>query len=187
VATASSPAERILRARSGDQSAQEDLVREYQDRVARLVASRIGGIESCEDLCQTIFVKMVLSLPRLRSVGTFEPWLFRIAHNVCNDHLRRLRWRRRLFIPLKDKHQLVASVVPEEPAQGAEAVRMAIRQLVPEQRSLVELSIEEPRSYEELAALSQMSVTSVRSRLFRARERLRRLLGNGNGESQNER
>jgi RNA polymerase sigma-70 factor, ECF subfamily len=177
----SAQAERILRARSGDQSAQEDLIRDYQDRVARLVVSRVGEVESCEDLCQAIFVKMVLSLSRLKSVETFESWLFRIAHNACNDHLRRLRWRRRLFVPMKDKHQLIAAFVPEGPHAGTEAVRLAIRQLVPEQRRLLELSLstDEPRSYEELAALSQQSVTSVRSRLFRAKERLRRLLGNG--------
>jgi RNA polymerase sigma-70 factor (ECF subfamily) len=174
-----SPADKILRARAGDPAAQEDLVRDYQEQVARLVVSRLGEIESCEDLCQTIFVKMVLSLPRLRSVETFESWLFRIAHNVCNDHLRRLRWRRRLFVPMKETHQLIADIVPDDPYAGAEAVRVAIRQLVPEQRMLVELSIDEPRSYEELAAISHMSVTSVRSRLFRARERLRQLLGAG--------
>ena len=179
----SSHAEQILRARSGDQSALEDLVRAYQDRVARLVVSRVGD-ESCEDLCQAIFVKMVLALPRLKSVATFESWLFRIAHNVCNDHLRRLRWRRRLFVPMNYKHQLIAAVVPEAPRGGTETVRAAIRQLVPEQRRLVELSIEEPRSYEELAALSQLSVTSVRSRLFRARERLRRLLRNGGSQDE---
>jgi RNA polymerase sigma-70 factor (ECF subfamily) len=179
VAEASSREEQILQARSGDQSALEDLIRDYQDRVARVVVSRIGDVDSCEDLCQAIFVKMVLSLPRLKSVHTFEPWLFRIAHNACNDHLRRLRWRRRLFVTMKDTHRLIAAALPEGPHENAEAVRVAIQQLVPEQRRLVELSMEEPRSYEELANLSHLSVASVRSRLFRARERLRRLLGNG--------
>jgi RNA polymerase sigma-70 factor, ECF subfamily len=173
---ATSQITKILLARSGDQTALEDLIRDYQDRVARLVIARVSDVEVCEDLCQSIFVKMVLSLPGLKSVETFEPWLFRIAHNVCNDHLRRLRWRRRFFVPLEDKHELIAAVVPETARGGSETVRFAIRQLVPEQRRLVELSIQEPRSYEELAALSQMSVTSVRSRLFRAREKLRRLL-----------
>jgi RNA polymerase sigma-70 factor (ECF subfamily) len=171
--------ERILRAQAGDEPALEDLIREYQERVAGFVISRTSEVEQCEDLCQTIFVKMVLALPRLRSPETFEPWLFRIARNVCHDHLRRRRWRRKLFVPFERAHEAVASPAAGEPREGGSAVREAMRHLVPEQRRLVELSIEAPRSYEELARLADSSVPAVKSRLFRARERLRRLLSNG--------
>jgi RNA polymerase sigma-70 factor (ECF subfamily) len=176
---AHSPAETILRAQAGDEPALEDLIREYQERVARFVVSRTSEIGHCEDLCQTIFVKMVLGLPRLKSPATFEPWLFRIARNVCHDHLRRQRWHRRLFVPFDRAHEAVAEVTPVEASAGGSVVRAAMRQLVPEQRRLVELSLEEPRSYEELARLAESSVPAVKSRLFRARERLRRLLSNG--------
>jgi RNA polymerase sigma-70 factor (ECF subfamily) len=171
--------ETILRARAGEEAALEDLIGAYQDRVARFVVSRTGEIEQCEDLCQTIFVKMVLALPRLKTPATFESWLFRIAHNVCHDHLRRRRWRRRLFVPLEVGHDAVAAVANADQADGGFAVHEAMSRLLPEQRRLVELSIEQPRSYDELAKLTALSVPSVKSRLFRARARLRQLLGKG--------
>ncbi len=176
---APSQAEKILRARAGDEAALEELIRAYQERVARFVISRTSELEQCEDLCQTVFIKMVLALPRLKSPETFEPWLFRIARNVCNDHLRRQRWRRRLFVPFEAQHEAVAAAVPLPQRDGGTAVREAMARLLPEQRRLIELSIDEPRSYQELAAVVNLSIPSVKSRLFRARTRLRQLLSKG--------
>jgi RNA polymerase sigma-70 factor (ECF subfamily) len=168
--------DQILRARAGDERALEDLIREYQGPVARLVVSKTGAGEHYEDLCQAVFVKVVLSLPGLKSVESLEGWLFQIARNVCNDHLRRLRWRRRLFQPLEEGQDAIA---PEETAPvglEAEAVQLAMGRLTAGQQSLLALSVERPRSYEELARLQKVSVPALKSRLFRARDRLRQLL-----------
>ncbi len=177
------PAEQILRARAGDQRALEDLIRAYQQPVAGFVSVRIGDRSAIQDVCQGIFVKMVLSLPRLRSVETFEPWLFRIAENACRDFQRRERWRRRLFVPLARGHDAAG---PEESSPSVQQAELAQRrletglaQLGAGQRQLLTLSIERPRSYEELAALSDLSVGALKSRLFRARAWVRRLLGRG--------
>src|SRR5258708_4476756 len=81
----------ILRAREGDDRALEQLIGDYQRRVAAMVVSLIGNDPDWPDLCQQIFVKMVHGLPRLKALEVFEPWLFRIVHNACYDHLRRRR------------------------------------------------------------------------------------------------
>jgi RNA polymerase sigma-70 factor (ECF subfamily) len=179
--------DQILRARAGDERALEALIRAYQEPVARLVVAKTGTGEHYEDLCQAVFVKVVLGLSSLKSADSLEAWLFQIARNVCNDHLRRLRWKRRLFRPLDPGEDAVA--VEETASLGleAEAVQGAMAQLTLGQQRLLALSIERPRSYEELARLQNLSVPALKSRLFRARDRLRQLLKRESAEREIER
>src|ERR1700722_17023001 len=114
------PAEQILRARAGDQRALEDLIREYQQPVAGFVATRIADRSAIQDICQNVFGKMVLSIPSLRSTEAFQPWLFRIAENVCRDHQRRKRWRRRLFVPFGERAHSASSPEVDERARHDE-------------------------------------------------------------------
>ena len=164
----------IEASRGGDRRALEEVIRHYQDRVAGFVISIVGRENDYEDLCQTAFVKMAFALPKLRSAEIFEPWLFRIARNVCIDHLRRLRWRR-IFVPFTREHEQVSL---EEPQDGnrVSAFEAALRQLPPEQRELIGLLRERDWSYEQLAEITSSSVSAVGTRLFRARARLRKVL-----------
>ncbi|HTT96850.1 MAG TPA: sigma-70 family RNA polymerase sigma factor [Rhizomicrobium sp.] len=169
-----------MRAADGERRAAEQLIALYQQRVARFVVAQTGDEAHYEDLCQTIFVKMVLSLPKLRAVEKFEPWLFQIARNACRDHLRaRLGWRR-LFVSYDEKHEAVSA--PEAQPDMTEAVQRGIDRLPEAQRSLVRLSLDDKRSYEDMARVTQSSVSAVKSRLHRARENLRALMLTENSE-----
>lgn len=164
----------VAQAMDGDRRAAEELILLYQQRIARFVIAQTNDAAHYEDLCQTIFVKMVLALPGLRSVERFEPWLFRIARNVCRDHLRMCRGWRRLFVPYEAQHEDVSP--PENPSDRTEMMERSIERLPDAQRSLLLLSLEQPRSYEDMARLMRSSVSSVKSRLHRARENLRSLM-----------
>jgi RNA polymerase sigma-70 factor (ECF subfamily) len=159
----------------GDRRALESLIRQYQGRVAKFVMQQTRDANHCEDLSQTIFVKMVLALPRLRARERFEPWLFQIARNVCRDHLRgQIGWRR-LFVASGASHESIAA--PEVRANESDPdIAGALEQLPTEQRGLLEVQLEEKTSYQELARLSGSSVSAVKSRLFRARRSLREFL-----------
>jgi RNA polymerase sigma-70 factor (ECF subfamily) len=177
-------AELILRARAGERRALEELIRITQEPVAGFIAVRVRDPAAIPDVCQTAFVKMALALHKLRSTETFEPWLYRIAENACRDFQRRERWRRRLFVRLDPEHErVVAAKAPSEGESGAEGLdsqlaelRLQLAGTDPGKSKLLELSLEKPRTYEELAELSQLSVPSVKSRLFRARAALRGLV-----------
>jgi len=164
----------IEASRGGDRRALEEVIRHYQDRVAGFIISIVGRESDYEDLCQTAFVKMAFALPKLRSPEIFEPWLFRIARNVCIDHLRRLRWRR-IFVPFTREHEQVSVEEPEEGSRTS-AFEAALLQLPAEQREIIGLLRERDWSYEELAEITNSSVSAVGTRLFRARARLRKLL-----------
>lgn len=135
-----------------------------------------------EDICQMIFVKMVLGLPRLHDPSRFEPWLFQIARNACRDYLRTRTGWRRVFVPYEPAHDHVAALQSPPPRYADEAVALGIAHLPDAQRRLLELSLHEPRSYEDLASLSRSTVSAVKSRLHRARENLKRLLLAGESE-----
>jgi RNA polymerase sigma-70 factor (ECF subfamily) len=169
--------ERIAAARAGEERAFEDVIRHYQDRVAGHVVSLVGKDSAdLDDLCQIVFLKMALSLPRLRSVDAFEPWLLTIARNVCRDHFRHLRLRK-LFVPLSCAHETIPpDQQPEDPQAGLSTLDGALRKLSHAQRELINLLRGREYSYEELARVTKSSVRAVAGRLFRARARLRKLL-----------
>jgi RNA polymerase sigma-70 factor, ECF subfamily len=170
----------IERASSGDRRATELLIALYQQRVARFVIAQTADRAHYEDLCQTIFVKMVLALPRLRAADRFEPWLFQIARNVCRDHLRARSGWRRLFVSYQPTHEAVAA--PEPKADTGEAIERGMAALPDAQQTILKLSLDRTRSYEDMARLSGSSVSAVKSRLHRARENLRALLLAGDAE-----
>lgn len=170
----------VAQAMDGDRRAAEMLIMLYQQRVARFVIGQTNDEAHYEDLCQTIFVKMVLALPKLRLVGRFEPWLFQIARNVCRDHLRARQGWRRLFVSYDDEHEAVSSSA--SPPDMSDAMERSIDRLPEAQRSLLRLSLDEGKSYEDLALLMRSSVSSVKSRLHRARENLRSLMLTENSE-----
>lgn len=168
----------VERARAGDDLAIRTLIELYQGRVARFVLSMIGDDSEWEDVAQAIFVKMMLGVERLQSVEIFESWLFKIARNASLDHLRRRRWRR-IFIPWEPHHAEVAA-----PARGIEDGRLAqveraLTKLPADQRELILLMRESDWSYGDLARITGASASAVKSRLFRARSRLRALMSNG--------
>jgi RNA polymerase sigma factor (sigma-70 family) len=167
----------LARAQRGDEDALEQMIRQYQERIARKVLSVVGADGDWQDLCQRIFVKMVLGLPRLKNPALLEPWLMRIARNECFDHLRRRR-ARRIFVPWERAHDDIAGP-PGEPSKieyRLAAFDDAVDQLPQDQRELINLVRTREYSYEALAARTGNTVAAIKSRLFRARRKLRDLL-----------
>jgi RNA polymerase sigma-70 factor (ECF subfamily) len=167
----------VAKSRNGDAAAMEFLIEHYQPRIAGFVFALLGDGQAVEDLCQTIFYKMLLGLPRLEDDEKFEPWLFRIARNACFDYLRRRRLRR-IFLPWKSGDDQFASAAEPMPESDNDrrivAFRRALMMLPKKQRELVALLQDDRLSYEQLAAITDSNVTSVKSRLFRARRQLRK-------------
>lgn len=172
----------MVRARDGDRRALEALIKRYQVRIAKFVVAQTGDDAHYEDICQAVFVKMVLALPRLKSIERFEPWLYQIARNACLDHLRRRRGRRRLFVPFDTGHETVAAPEPSMHEERFARVESGMTALPLRQRELLALSLDGKRSYRQLAALSRVSLATVKSRLHRAREALREILSKERSE-----
>jgi RNA polymerase sigma-70 factor, ECF subfamily len=176
------PVDLIVRARRGDDAALEQLIRGYQRRVGRMVVALIGDDADWPDLCQQIFVKMVHGLTHLKSVELFEPWLFRIVRNACYDHLRHRR-SQRFLVRWEPWHNDVPADAPSAHREAASVeLANAIAQLPDDQRELITLLRDRQWSYESLARMTGDSLAAIKSRLFRARRRLRNLMAGAESE-----
>ena len=166
----------IVRGQQNDEDALEQIIEAYQRRVAAIVRTLIHD-DSWQDICQEVFVKMVLGLSRLKNVDTFESWLFTIARNSCYDHLRRHRtkWP---FVQWLTQHESIATeTCDQNPQFRSDALEAAIQQLPADQRELVELMRKRDWTYPRLSVRTGQSVGAIKARMFRARRRLRQLMG----------
>ena len=170
--------ELIALSREGDLDAFNRLVERYQTRVYRL-AYRMVGPASADDAAQDAFISAFKSLRSFRG-GNFRSWLLRITANVCRDQLRAAK--RKGGASLDEMLEAGAWAPPstgrspEEAATDAElnaAIMAAVAALPPDQRAVLVLIDIEGYSYEETAEAVAASLGTVKSRLSRAREKVR--------------
>ncbi len=175
----------IRAAQRGNLDAFNELVLTYQHRIYNLAYRILGDPAAAEDATQETFIAAYRKIGSFRG-GSFISWLLRIVANRCYDELR--RQKRRPSIPLEEidvgEEEANPALInggesPEERAERAELARFlqaAITTLPPDQRMVLVLSDVEGLSYAEIAATVGVPVGTVKSRLARARARLRDLL-----------
>jgi RNA polymerase sigma-70 factor (ECF subfamily) len=174
----------IEAARRGDLPAFNQLILTYQGMAYNLAYRILGEGESAADATQDAFVKAFRNLGQYRG-GSFKAWLLRIVTNVCYDQLRSLQ--RRPASSLEDvaadnEHtgQLIdAAELPSDYTLRKElgaVIQRGIELLPAEQRTVLVLSDIEGLSYEEIATVMNTSLGTVKSRLSRARAKVRDFL-----------
>ncbi len=174
----------VEKAKKNDKAAFERLVLLYQKRVYNLALKLTGSVQDAQDLAQEVFVRAFRSLGAFRQEADFGTWLHRIAVNIW------LNSRRRAVVPTVSLDQQVdtgegtvnreVGTLADEPetvvmaGELSELLQKALEQLPREQKAVLVLRELEGLSYGEIAAVMNCSLGTVRSRLSRAREALRR-------------
>jgi RNA polymerase sigma-70 factor, ECF subfamily len=163
---------------AGSSAAFDELVLRYRDKVVRLVASVVGFRVDIEDIVQDIFVKVYLSLERFRGDASFSTYLYTTAVNRCRDELRRGKLRR--FFSFDDwfgndsmAHPHSENAQQIDADERRDAVRAAMKRLPADTQMLLYLREIEELSYKELADVFKVEMGTIKSRLARARDRLR--------------
>jgi RNA polymerase sigma-70 factor (ECF subfamily) len=173
---ADSDAALVRRVLAGDAEAYAGLVARYQERLSRYAFRMLGNSADAEEAVQDAFVRGYRSLARCTDAERFGAWLFGIMVNRCRT-LGGQRARRHGLVTEDDGAVQRASVAhPEERAALRDAIDRAVAQLKPEQREAFLLKHVEELSYDEMADLTGMSVSALKMRVARARERLQQLL-----------
>lgn len=177
----------INAAQHGDLQAFNRLVLAHQERVFNLTFRILGEMEAAEDAAQETFIAAFRGLNRYRG-GSFKAWLLRIATNACYDELRRRQRRPTVPLePVNEDDELVESPawiadtgeLPEEAAERQElkrAIQLCLDDLPLEFRTVVALVDLQGLDYLEAAQAIHKPVGTVKSRLARARQRLRECL-----------
>lgn len=176
----------VARAKAGEQAAFGELVRRYERKIYRLAQNITQNREDAEDVMQEAFLKAYTHLENFAGDSRFYTWLVRIA---VNEALMKLRKRRPNEFSLDEPVEADDDLVPREIAdwgpspeqrfarsQVNEILTAAIERLDPDFRIVFVLRDIEELSTEETAQLLGLSIPAVKSRLLRARLRLRQRL-----------
>lgn len=172
----------VRRVLDGDGEAYGLLVQRYQDMLYRHAERMTGRSDVAADVVQQAFLRGYRNLDRCRNPGSVGGWLFRITSNLCKDYLKD---RRRENVALEDAPALESGESnPAEDARVAELrgeLDQALSSLTPEKREAFLLKHLEGRSYDEMSELLGVSVSALKMRVHRAREKLQDLLRDYDG------
>ena len=141
------------------------LFEEYAEDVFRLALSYLQNRHDAEDICQSVFVKL-LSYKKPRKFGKEKAWLLTCAANACKDHLKSF-WR-------KNTVQLDETVVLN--SETDKEIWKAVNSLAPKYRAVVHLYYYEGYAQDEIAQILRISRSAVQTRMSRAREQLKEAL-----------
>ena len=175
----------IRKASQGDADAFGALVGPYEGLVYRHCLQMLKNQADAQDAAQETMLRAYRAMPRFLGLSGVATWLYRIAHNVCLDWLKRPRARREgvSLDALRDGGYDPADPRPSPEDRYLEAseqdrLRDAIFKLPAQQQALLSLRYGDGLSYEELAKALGLNVGTVKSRLSRAREHLQAQLSN---------
>ena len=172
----------VERARSGDLDAFNDLVECYQDLLFSLVVRMVPDRDQAADAVQEAFFSAYRNIDRFRG-GSFRSWVSRIAINAAMD-TQRLRKRRPVepYPELEDESWQPPADASADPvtssleAERHRALNAALAQVTDDQRAAIVLFDVEGYDYAEIAAMTGVSLGTVKSRIHRGRLALRALL-----------
>ena len=176
--------------REGDESAFDELVVRYQHRIFNLCYRFMSDREEANDCAQETFIKMYRSVGRFRFRSAFSTWVYRVAANPCKNRLASSQYRHardtvRIDNPGRGDEESPGMEIGDESfspraalekKEARELVQQAIRELPDEQKEVLLLRDIEGCSYEEISQVIGCSLGTVKSKLARARMRLKDVL-----------
>ena len=180
----------IRRAQHGDADAFEQLLLEHQKNVYNLCYRMAGNPDDAMDLSQETFLRAWRCLDQYQFASAFSTWLYRLCSNICIDFLRRRRRQQTVPLTFEDadgEEQTYAvpdaQPLPEEQVElklTRETLAAAMAQQLPEHRAVLQLRVVNEMSYEQIADVLDIQIGTVKSRLSRARNQLKKILERGN-------
>jgi RNA polymerase sigma-70 factor (ECF subfamily) len=190
-ATAADDADLVRRFNAGDESAFTTIMERYHARVLALVRRSLNNDHDAEDIAQDTFIRAHRGLANFRGDSSLSTWLFRIAMNLARNRYWYFFRRHRqdtisLNQPVSDEHphSLADVVASDSPSPLRETIHSefidlagrCLDQLEAPHRDILRMRYLQHFSYEEIGAALQINFGTVKSRVARAREKLRKLI-----------
>jgi RNA polymerase sigma factor (sigma-70 family) len=176
----------IKKALAGNEKAYKLLLERHKDAIFRLIVKIVHSQEEARDLVQETFMKAFGSLSSYKSEYRFTTWLYKIAANSCIDFLRKKRVDSlSLDRPVETKDGEVTIELPDwtyspeadlASKQKSISIDYAIDSLPLKYREVIIFRHKQDKSYEEIAQILGIPVGTVKARIFRARELLKKKL-----------
>ena len=169
---------------NGDESAFNQLMTKYKDRILNYIINYTGDYESAQDLAQDTFVKVYIKKQSYREIAKFSTWLYTIAGNLAKTELRKIKRRKTYSVSAlsKDDKEFVLKV-PEKDAVDkteqygqSEFMQKALLELDDDFRNIIILREIQGTSYEIISKILKLPLGTVKSRLNRGKLKLRDIL-----------
>jgi RNA polymerase sigma-70 factor (ECF subfamily) len=173
---------------AGDDGAFDRLVLLHKRFVFNLCYRLLGDYDDADDCAQEVFIKVFRSLESFRFESSFRTWLYRVAANTCKNRLRSLEYRlglKKVRLNMTEENGQKAPEIGNHSQSPATAfnrkeigrlIQEAIGKLPTDQRLVVVLRDMEGRSYEEIVEITGLRLGTLKSKLSRARLKLRQSL-----------
>lgn len=185
-----SPERLIEKARSGHTGAQQDLWRAHRRWVAAIILAHRPHAVDVDDLMQDVALKFVSKIPTLREVAAFRPWLRQIVLNVCRGEARNLKPMLHIAQSEAGEDGLPEAGLVSQPASvhatsdeiidtndAARRLMDQVLTLPPEYREPLLLRCVRALTYQQISEILDLPVTTIETRLARARRMLRAEIG----------
>lgn len=165
---------------AGKRARVADLYETHFERVARYIGVRIGDLSEAEDLASEVFVRALRSVDSYRETGApMEAWVFKIAHNMVVDHLRK-KSRRPAAVPVDEAFPLAGADDPTENLERQQEVQQlhrAVSRLSEAQQQVLALRFGAEMTSEQAAQVMGKKPGAIREMQSAAVKKLREILG----------
>ena len=176
----------VRAAQKGNHQAFEELVRLHDRTILRLALRLTGSESDAQDIYQESFLRAYAKLGRFRFGSSFSTWIYRIATNLCMDHLRRKRLRNEddltVVTPEGETYDRLGTLSASRSSQPDTAlasrelnfrINSALRRLTPRERVVFELKHYHGLRLRAIGAIVSVSEGGVKTSLFRATRKMR--------------
>ena len=166
----------LRRAQRGDERAFAQILRTYETTIFNYVYRIVGDRALAEDLTQEVFVRVFQALPRFSLRCKFTTWLFQVTKNRVLDELRARERRPQSVLAIEEAPRLEVVDPPVERLETIEAVWRAVRELNPDLKMALLLRDIAGMPYNEIADSLEITLATVKWRIFKAREEVQAAL-----------
>jgi RNA polymerase sigma-70 factor (ECF subfamily) len=160
----------LRKAQRGDERAFTLIVRAYETPVYNYVLRLVGDRALAEDLTQEVFLRVFQGIPKFSLRSKFTTWLFQVTKNRVLDELRASERRPRLSVALDDIPPLEVVDAPLENVEAMDAVWRSVGDLTPDLKMALLLRDVVGLSYTEIADSLEITLATVKWRIYKARE-----------------
>jgi RNA polymerase sigma-70 factor (ECF subfamily) len=175
----------VAASQHGDNRAFNQLVLRWEKPIYNLALRMLHDPDEAEDTTQEVFLAAFRNIRRFRKDARFSTWLYRIAVNHCLSRLRRRPQGVHVSLDAERSGERVLNLLPSRESHEGEIlseerqshVRLALQFLQPEHKAVVELKFFHDLTFEEIAAVVEAPVSTIKSRLYAGLEVMRYRLG----------
>lgn len=167
----------VKKLKKGDVQAFEKLVKEYQKKIYSTCCMLLSDAEDAEDAVQDVFIKIYNNISSFNEKSLLSTWIYKITQNTCYDYLRKKK--NVVFDEIPETLADDKFLTPEqamEKMENVELVRECIKEIPLKYRTVLILREFDDMSYGEIADACDISEGTVKSRIYRAREYLLKLI-----------